>query len=84
MISGGPRHRASLHSPWAQLTGGLGSGHAASIPGSGIQTRAGPFVSKVVVDWSANESIRKLLAAEVLSQRRVCTVLESHPKAICV
>lgn len=42
-----------------------------NIPGSGIQTQAGPFVSKVLVDWSANESIRKLLAAEILSQRRV-------------
>lgn len=28
-------------------------------------------MSTVVVDWSANESIRKLLAAEILSQRRV-------------
>lgn len=42
-----------------------------SILGSGIQTQAGPFVSKVLVDWSANESIRKLLAAEIFSQRRV-------------
>lgn len=71
MVFGGLRHGASLHSPWAQLTQGAGVFHAASIPGSGIQTRAGPFVSKVVVDWSANESIRKLLAAEVLSQGRV-------------
>lgn len=53
---------------------GAGVVHSASIPGSGIQTQAGPFVSKVVVDWSANESIRKLLAAEILSQTRMCSL----------
>lgn len=36
-----------------------------------LRPKQGPCVSTVVVDWSANESIRKLLAAEILSQRRV-------------
>lgn len=38
---------------------------------AGHSDPSGAFVSKVVVDCSANESIRKLLAAEILSQRRV-------------
>lgn len=68
--------------PWAELTGEPECSFQLSIPGSGIQTQAGPFVSKAVVDWSANESIRKLLAAEILSQRRVAHSLREPWKAI--
>lgn len=57
--------------PWAVLNQEQEWSIELSILGSGIQTQAGPFVCKVLVDWSANESIRKLLAAEILSQRRV-------------
>lgn len=38
-------------------------------------------MSRVVVDWSANESIRKLLVVEMLSQTRVAHSPRSHPKA---
>lgn len=64
--------------PWAELTGEPECSFQLSIPGSGIQTRAGPFVSKAVVDWSANESIRKLLAAEISAKGGLCTASENH------
>lgn len=70
--------------PWAELNWELAGSFQLSIPGSGIQTQAGPFVSKVVVDWSANESIRKLLAARDPQPDEGCAVLENHPKAIRV
>lgn len=66
--------------PWAVLNRELEWSIQRSILGSGIQTQAGPFVSKVLVDWSANESIRKLLAAEILSQRRVVHSLRKPPE----
>lgn len=56
--------------PWAALAQGQERCIQRCSLGSGIQPRAGPIVSKVLVDWSANESIRKLLAAGILSQTR--------------
>lgn len=67
--------------PWAVLNQEQEWSIQLCILGSGIQTQAGPFVSKVLVDWSANESIRKLLAAEISAKGGLCTALENHLKA---
>lgn len=57
--------------PWAAAAPRARMVYSAQLPRLRHSDPSKAFVSKVVVDWSANESIRKLLAAELLSQTRV-------------